>query len=358
MLVPILLLCILAFAIAFFMLNFNKSQKIFNSVLSAIWNFCIAAWKKIAVIAKFIWKWIVAACLFIRGLFAKLGSNIAKRREIKREVKEKMKASGDNQPNTPTAQKTDKKGKESINLEQDKNKRLNKQFTNARPILLPPENEEIIEDDIVKGDPQKNDPKVIKKPVETSQKEVKESSEVQENAGKKKASLPSMQYRFSANSFNKNKEEQDKKKSLQAELDEILKQASSEPELPKKPIPSFVPGQQFRFQNTISPAEDSLPNTFTRPRFQEQTQSPFNSDFVPNSMLSNSMNTPSQFGQFRPNSPISTTALNSINQADLTRPNSFNSNTNSASIPVSDFDLNKLPDDVKKKIIVEYFGKK
>ena len=381
MFATILLLCILAFAIAVYVLNFRNARAIFKQFLILVAHFFVWLWSKIVIIAKWFYGVMCKFWRWLKSVFAKIFS---KKEDEEQEDSDGADASA-TADESPKADKANKKKKK------EKKNRLSKQFSRSRPVLLPPEESSSIKqneeeaksetkEDAAAGD---NAPKALSAPrsipSEENIDEMRETlrtptsqtqpsmqymprqmmqqpqaptrppqapnmqsqgavaAQQQAPEQKKPLSMPSMQYRFSNKSFSKNQEDLSKKKSLQAELDEILKKAAEEPAMAQA-------------RNPYGPNASNFDNDFAA--YARTHQPPQQSRNYP--FMNSGMQTPSPYAQrsyYAPNQPPMPNAY--ANQ----RPTVPQNVNDVASIPIKDFDLNKLPDNIKRQIIAEYFLK-
>ena len=259
----------------------------------------------------------------------------------------------------------------------DKKKgRVDKQYSHSRPVVLPPEHidEQSTAQQEIEPKTENNDQKVDDNGTKTDRNttnnavkdektsEVKQSSpnnttalqggHSTENHEKKTPTMPSMQYRFSNKSYSKNQEEITKKKNLQAELDEILKKAAEDPAMPRQRS-NYAPNNMRYDQDFVDFARARQGQSRNYPFINQNdpTPSPYaqRMSFSPNSNMTNNLYQ-SNMGQ----NAYQTNMSQGPYQTRTPLPQNLN---NSSSIPIKDFDLNKLPDNIKKQIITDYLLK-
>ena len=300
MIATLLIVCIIAFFTSFFIIYFKDLRGYLKNILlkiaktfALVWKYCVKFFKNVGKVFLVIFS-------FLKKMFQ--GVN-------KKEQKE------DN--NTDKKHKKGKQSKEKRG--KDKNSgRVEKQFSATRPVLLPPE-EVVTENNNMDENVQENDEKVIKnvkeEPKNIENEEIEEQNEAI-SVTKPKA-MPSMQYRFSNKNFNKNVQEENKKKNLKNELDEILRQA-------RKNMPSKSPREE---NDLFSKKDSEMPSRMSafsgdEEIFRDVRQSPIDNIFAEKRYH------------------FETQKMQ--NSSD--------------SIPLNDFNLNNLPSSVKKKIILAYFS--
>ena len=303
MVATLLIVCIIAFFTSFFLIYFKDLREYLKNFLSKAKKVVLFVCKYFSKFFKCLGLFLLMIISFFRLIFVKIFRKRPKKVKKTTEKPEK-------------SQKTkDKK----------KSNRAEKQFSTTRPVLLPPKENEIVEDKKMEKDVTSEDDK---KNIENDEKNNEETlknnnfeQKSQDNAPivSKPKPIPSMQYRFSNKNFNKSVEEENKKKNLQSELDEILRQARQNLATSKE-IPQNTPFPQKRV--SVMPENVNIPRIDDE--FMDIRQKPISELFA-------------QKRQFFQGNKVE-------NPSD--------------SISLNDFDLNSLPNVVKRKIILAYFAGK